>query len=379
MSPMRKVLIAALIALGCKTEAKDLAAATPPPGAPPAALAAVAKLEPVARGLDQPLLLTHAPGDPARLYIVEQTGRIRVLASGKVAPAPFLDLSKSVSRGGEQGLLGLAFHPRFAENGLFIVDYTDRGGDTRVVRYHAGPGGAEPASARELLTIKQPYANHNGGNVIFGPDGKLYIGTGDGGAAFDPHGNGQNRAALLGKMLRLDVDAADAKPEIMAIGLRNPWRYEFDRATGDLYIADVGQNKYEEVDVVPLAALGGKNFGWNVLEGFHCLSGKACDASGMQPPAIEYTHQDGCSITGGFVYRGVALPELDGIYFYSDYCTGLLRGFRWKDGKVSDHWDWKGPLDPGNKLAKVSSFGEDAEGELYVVSLEGTIWKLVRR
>jgi glucose/arabinose dehydrogenase len=237
------------------------------------------------------------------------------------------------------------------------------------------PDRADAASARLILFLKQPYANHNGGDVVFGPDGKLYVGTGDGGSARDPHGNGQNPAALLGKMLRLDVDAAAPRPEIVAIGLRNPWRYAFD---GDvLYIADVGQDRYEEIDVVPLAALAGANFGWNVLEGRHCLEGASCDDKGMIAPVVEYDHRSGCSVTGGQVYRGKALPQLAGIYFFSDYCTGLVRGFRWRDGAVADYWDWKPALDPAHRLAAVSSFGVDADGELYILSLDGIVWKLV--
>ena len=353
----------------------------PTPGAVPPALAGIARLVAVARRLDKPLDLRVAPGDPARrLFIVEKTGRIKILKDGAVAAVPFLDVSGRVSGGGEQGLLGLAFHPRYAENGRFFIDYTDRAGDTRLVEMRVSnePDRADSASARQLLFIKQPYANHNGGDVVFGPDGKLYVGTGDGGSARDPHRNGQNPKALLGKMLRIDVDAAEPHPEIVAIGLRNPWRYAFDRRTDVLYIGDVGQNQYEEVDVVPLAALPGKNFGWNVLEGFHCLEGARCDATGMTPPVVEYDHKDGCSITGGAVYRGKALPELGGVYFFADYCTGLLRGFRWKDGALSDYWDWKPALDPQHRLASVSSFGEDADGELYILSLDGVVWKLVR-
>jgi len=243
-----------------------------------------------------------------------------------------------------------------------------------------------PGSEREILFLEQPYPNHNGGHLVFGPDGKLYAGFGDGGDRMDPHGNGQNRSALLAKMLRLDVDAGGGKgkprPEIVMLGLRNPWRYSFDRKTGDLYIGDVGQDHWEEIDVVAAADVGkGKNFGWNVVEGMgHCARKKGCDQTGLVPPVAEYNHEtgEGCSVTGGFVYRGKAIPELDGAYFYADYCTALIRSFRWKAGKIVDHWDWRPTLDPKEKLAKLASWGEDEGGELYLVSLDGTVLKLVR-
>jgi glucose/arabinose dehydrogenase len=345
----------------------------------------------VARGLSQPLALTFAPGEADRLYVVEKTGRVRILdsPSGRVQPAPFLDLSPRVSHGSEQGLLGLAFHPRYAENGRLYLDYTDRFGDTQIIELRAAPlrQAVDPTSERHLLTIKKPYANHNGGDVVFGPDGLLYIGTGDGGAANDPHGNGQNPSALLGKLLRLDVDAAEPRPEMRAIGLRNPWRYAFDRQTGDLYIADVGQDRFEEVDVLAADEVrsGGQNLGWNVVEGLHhCLRGRSCvergvDGRPMVDPVLEYTHRTGCSITGGFVYRGRALPELDGSYFYGDYCTAIVRSFRYdaRSRRVFDAWDWRPTLDPESRLAQISSFGEDAAGELYLLSLDGTIYQLV--
>jgi glucose/arabinose dehydrogenase len=226
--------------------------------------------------------------------------------------------------------------------------------------------------------VRHPlFNNHNGGNLVFGPDGKLYVGTGDGGFANDPFGHGQDRSALLGKMLRLDVDAPGRPtPEVLMIGLRNPWRYAFDRKSGDLYIADVGQDRYEEVDVVPAGSFAGRNFGWKVTEGLHCRAGRTCDTRGMTPPVVEYNHQAGCSITGGFVYRGKALPQLDGVYFYADYCTALVRSFRMRAGHVVDAWDWRATLDPQPQLANIASFGEDADGELYIVSLDGVVWAL---
>jgi glucose/arabinose dehydrogenase len=371
---------------GCRTQ---LEAASPAPTPAPANLAKLVRLEKIATSTGRPVFLAAAPGDRSgRVFVVEQTGTIRILRPGAAAPepAPFLDLTARSTPGirgnAEQGLLGLAFHPTYAESGRFFVNFTDREGDTRIVEFRrvAGdPDRADPASAREVLKIDQPYANHNGGHLLFGPDGKLWVGTGDGGSANDPHGNGQSRTALLGKMLRLDVERENPTAEIVAIGLRNPWRYDFDPDTGDLFIADVGQNQFEEIDVAPAAKLVGHNFGWNVLEGLHCFRSRDCDRSGMTDPVVEYSHDEGCSITGGIVYRGRAIPELHGTYFYSDYCTAILRGFRWRNGEVVDHWDWKGALDPDSQLAAVSSFGRDADGEMYVLSLDGAIWKMVRR
>ncbi|WP_437319986.1 PQQ-dependent sugar dehydrogenase [Sorangium sp. So ce385] len=372
--------LAAALAPGC-----TCGSPAPPPPAADAARAVT--LSVFARGLDQPVALTFAPGDAReRLFVVEKPGRIRVVAGGRAQGAPFLDVSALVSTGEEQGLLGLAFHPRYAENGRFFINYTDRRGDTRVVEYRAAQGDperADPATARELLHIAQPYSNHNGGHLAFGPDGRLYVGTGDGGKRDDPHGHGQNRRSLLGKMLALDVNGHGQErpaPEIVQIGLRNPWRYSFDRKTGDLYIADVGQDRYEEVHVAPVDRLAGHNFGWNVVEGDgHCLHDLPCSRDGLTPPVLEYPHNDGCSITGGFVYRGAELPELDGLYFYADYCTAILRSFRWKDGRATEPTDWKPILDPDGALSRVTSFGEDARGELYVLSQDGEIYRFARR
>jgi glucose/arabinose dehydrogenase len=360
---------------------------SPAPPPPRGEIASGVTLSVFARGLDEPLALVFAPGDAReRLFVVEKPGRIRILQEGRLVNRPFLDISALVSSGDEQGLLGLAFHPSYAEDGRLFVNYTDRGGDTRVVEYRVAQDDADradPATAREILHIEQPYSNHNGGHLAFGHDGKLYVGTGDGGKRDDPHGHGQNRRSLLGKMLALDVNHASSErpqAEIIQIGLRNPWRYSFDRKTGDLYIADVGQNRYEEVNVVPADRLAGHNFGWNVVEGDgHCLHDRACKQEGMTRPAVEYTHDKGCSITGGFVYRGTALPELDGLYFYTDYCTALLWSFRWKDGRAIEPASWKEILDPEQVLSRPTSFGEDGHGELYVLSQDGVIYKLARR
>jgi glucose/arabinose dehydrogenase len=333
-------------------------------------------LEIVADKLDQPLGMAFAPKDPARRqFIVEKGGTIRVMKNG-APPGVYLSLADRVSRGSEQGLLGLAFHAEFMQNGRLFVNYTDKHGDTRIVELTvASPASdsATIASERELLFVKQPFANHNGGHLVMTPAGWLLVGLGDGGSAGDPHGNARNPATLLGKMFRLDP-----KPTVLAQGMRNPWRYALDRATNDLYIGDVGQNLWEEVDVVPLDGLAGRDFGWNAMEGSHCYKSATCDTAGLTLPVVEYGHDAGCSITGGVVYRGKAIPSLVGTYFYSDYCTAFLRGFRWtRAGGVTDHWDWTRALDPKHALAQIASFGEDEAGEIYVIGLAGTIWKFV--
>jgi glucose/arabinose dehydrogenase len=240
------------------------------------------------------------------------------------------------------------------------------------------PEKVDMSTARPIFELEQPFSNHNGGYLQFGPDGKLYVGTGDGGAAGDPLGAGQDDKNLLAKMLRFDVDAEDPRPDIVSKGLRNPWRYDFDSKTGDLYIADVGQNKYEFIYVVAADDLYGHNFGWNVVEGNRCFKSKSCEQSGFTPAVIEYDHGTGCSITGGVVYRGKAIPELDGAYFYADYCTAILRSFRWTRDGVRQHWSWNTALDPKKRLREISAFGTDKDGELYILSLQGDIYKLVR-
>lgn len=350
----------------------------------PAEVASKIQLVEVARGLGRPVLLVVAPGDARkRMFVVEQhLGRIRFIENGKIAAKPFLSI-KDISDGNEQGLLGLAFHPDFAKNGKLYINYTDSDDDTRIVEYTvdpANPDAVDPATRRELIKIAQPYSNHNGGHLVFGPDGKLWTGMGDGGSAGDPKRNGQNPKALLGKMLRFDVSQSTLPltPERVHLGVRNPWRFSFDAATGDLYIADVGQNRWEYVFAVPAGATG-KNFGWNIVEGNHCFLDDDCDKTPFTPPIVEYSHDEGCSITGGFVYRGAALPELAGRYFYADYCTGLLRSLRWTGGYVREHWDWKAAIDRQGILSQISSFGVDADGELYIVELTGAIYKLARR
>jgi hypothetical protein len=335
------------------------------------------RLVEVASGLQSPVYLTAPAGD-ARLFVVEQAGRIRVLENGALLPTPFLDITDRVQSGGERGLLSMAFHPRFAQNGFFFVYYTDRDGDIRVDRFRvsADRGRADAASGRAIITVPHRDAsNHNGGLVAFGPDGFLYLATGDGGGGGDPRRNGQNPASLLGKILRLDVDGAEpytipagnpyagggGRAEIWAIGLRNPWRFSWD--AGTLYVADVGQSAREEVNAVAATAAG-INYGWNTMEGTQCYpSSASCDTRGLTLPVLEYGHDEGCSITGGFAYRGSDLPALRGHFFYSDYCRGWVRSFRLADGRVAERREWE-VGDVGN----VTSFGEDARGELYVLT-----------
>jgi len=368
--------------------------ATPPTascaaGAPVSGIPALtARL--VASGLRNPLDLQAAPGDRERLYVVEQGGRIRVILGGQLQATPFLDVSGRISSGGERGLLGLAFHPQFATNRRFFVNYTNPRGDTHVAEFRASSAdAADPASERVLLTETQPFANHNGGGLAFDNSGRLLIALGDGGSGGDPLGNGQKLDTLLGKILRIDVDAgtpyavpADnpfrgtpgAAPEIWAYGLRNPFRIAVDRPSGDLYVGDVGQNRIEEIDVGLASRRGGENYGWNVTEGSQCYSpSSGCNRTGLTPPVYEYTHSEGCSVTGGAVYRGCRMPDLAGTYFFGDYCTGLVRSFRLASGQATDVRNWAAGLRGINSPA---SFGLDAEGEVYVVDYDGEVYRL---
>lgn len=336
-----------------------------------------------------------SPGD-SRLFLTEQTGRILVWDGTRIVPQPFLDLSSLVSCCGEQGLLSVVFHPQYADNGLFFVDYTNTAGNTVIARYRVSASdadAADPASGVMLLTIPQPFANHNGGELQFGPDGYLYIGMGDGGSANDPFCNAQNDASLLGKLLRIDVDAnAGTTPfhgipadnpfhpgggppnEIWAKGLRNPWRFSFDRRTGDLWIGDVGQDVREEIDFQPRASAGGENYGWKVVEGSLCGVGGTSGCSGLPPPpcgsplyvapVYEYSHSSGdCSVTGGYVYRGSEMPDFAGAYFYGDYCTGRLLA----NGRE---------LTP--RAPNLSTFGQDSSGELYLATTTGLFARIVQ-
>jgi glucose/arabinose dehydrogenase len=369
------LLLAVLAAGSCASATVREPAKSPALSPVPPGVAARVRLEVVAEKLNEPLGMAFVPNDPAkRLFIVEKGGVLLVMTKGSV-PSAYLSLAERVSRGSEQGLLGLAFHKEFMKNGRLFVNYTDKEGDTRIVELTVASPTADRAtiaSERELLFVNQPYANHNGGHLLMTPGGWLLVGLGDGGSAGDPQGNARNPKSLLGKMIRLDP-----APKVLAQGMRNPWRYALDRATNDLYIGDVGQDLWEEVDVVPLDALDGKDFGWNAMEGAHCFKKATCDTAGLTPPVVEYGHDAGCSITGGVVYRGKAIPSLAGTYFYSDYCTAFLRSFRWtRAGGARDHWEWSKALNPKHRLAQISSFGEDEDGEVYILGLTGTVWKL---
>ncbi len=356
---MRRLIISAIVATATLL-------------ATPVALAqeVAVRLEPVAQGLDSPVYAT-APASDSRLFVVEQTGRILIFADGAVQSKPFLDLSGSVSTGGERGLLGLAFHPDYVANGRFFVNYTDTDGNTQVVGYTATGDAADPASSTPLFSVEQPYGNHNGGWLGFGPDGLLYVGMGDGGAGGDPQHRAQNPEELLGKILRVDVEAGGA-PEIFASGVRNPWRMAFD---GDnLYVADVGQVAHEEISVITTADAGA-NLGWKIMEGLACYEAATCDTAAYVRPVLTYGHDTGrCSITGGFVYRGAALPALSGQYFFSDYCDGQIRSLTYADGKATAETDWTDQL---GVQGQVTSFGTDSAGELYVMTIDGNLSKLV--
>ena len=348
-------------------------------------------LQELVDGLNEPVHLTHAGDATGRLFVAEQRGVIRVIDRGVLRTEPFLDIRERVNSGGEKGLLSVAFHPQYQNNRRFYVDYTTRENGLRTVVAQfkrAAPGRANSQSERVLLKIAQPFANHNGGQLVFGPDGYLYIGMGDGGGANDPHENGQNPNTLLGALLRIDVNRTGTtlpygipadnpfigKPrhraELWAYGLRNPWRFSFDASTGRLYLADVGQDRAEEIDVIER----GRNYGWNIMEGNICTPAvnRQCDSSGLAPPIFTYLHPEGFSITGGFVYRGNAIPGLCGVYIYGDYVTQRIWGLRYDGHRVTRQ---RKLLDTSHAI---SSFGEDQQHELYVVDHgSGAILKIV--
>ena len=363
-------------------------------------------LQPLVSGLTKPIFVTHAGDGSGRIFVVEQRGIIRILEKGELLTKPFLDISERVNDGSnEQGLLGLAFAPNYAETGFFFVNYTDADGDSVVARYLVAAEDANRADADSesiTLNIDQPAGNHNGGMLAFGSDGYLYVGTGDGGAANDRFGNGQNPQSLLGKMLRIDVTTEptvaytipadnpwvgtnwagqEVLDEIWAVGLRNPWRYSFDRSTGDLWIGDVGQNQYEEVDYVPAATRPPLNFGWPIMEATHCFGSADCVQAGLWMPVAETDHQGNCSLTGGYVYRGLAFPELNGVYLFGDYCSGKIwatlpdpdaaqaESLAAQDA-VGSLGTWR-TVEILDTDLSINSFGEDEAGELYVIDHRG--------
>jgi glucose/arabinose dehydrogenase len=355
----------------------------------------------VASGLSSPLYLCSPPGDTTRQFIVEQTGRIKIIKNGVLLARPFLNITDRISVSSERGLLSLAFHPSYASNRYFYVNYTNAIGSVVLSRFQttaADPDSCDRTTEHIIMTVVEPEANHNGGTVAFGPDGYLYFGLGDGGGGGDNHGtigNGQNLNTLLGKILRINIDSGSTyaippdnpfvgvagMDEIWAYGVRNPWRMSFDKTTGDLYIADVGQDTYEEVDFQPVGSPGGQNYGWRLMEGYHCYNPSTnCNPGGLTLPIDEYNHSLGCSITGGFVYRGCRIPDLQGTYFYADYCTGRIWSFRYDGVAKTDSMERTTELAPGNGLSigNISSFGEDARGELYIIDIAaGNVFKII--
>ena len=313
-----------------------------------------------------PVYATSAPSEPTNLYVVEQAGRIVVLQNGTVRATPFLDIRSIVQSGGEEGLLSLAFDPDYATNHRFYVDYTDVNGDTRVVRYTSNGTSAIPGTAKLLVFVKDFATNHNGGQLQFGPDKRLYWGNGDGGGQGDPKRNGQSLARPFAKIMRLNVNAPKVYWQMVAYGLRNPWRFSFDRANGDLYIGDVGQNAWEEIDYLKRGTGSLANFGWSRYEGRHVYDDSTAllGRGAHRLPVAEYPHSLGCSVTGGYVYRGKAVPAAVGRYFYGDYCTGIVWSFKMSGGKA------RGLRREPFQMKGLSSFGEDADGELYLMSVD---------
>jgi glucose/arabinose dehydrogenase len=363
---------------------------TPRPTSAPTSVDFEVTVEPFAEVPGGPLAIAAPADGSGRLFIASQAGQIwSVDADGNVAPNPMVDLSSRLRSGGEQGLLGLALHPEFPSDPRAFVNYTDENGDTIIASIALDPANPErfdPGTHRQLLSIDQPYANHNGGATVFGPDGYLYLALGDGGAGGDPHDNGQRLDTLLGKILRIDVDAdgrdyaipsdnpfadAEGMDEIWHYGLRNPWRMSFDRDTGDLWIGDVGQGAWEEVDV----ARDGEarlNFGWNRMEGAHCFDGDGCSEEGLTLPVTEYGRGEGlgCTVIGGYVYRGGAFPVLEGAYLFADYCSGIIFAI---DSATST---LVAPAQVGQLDGSASAFGEDSDGELYITTLGGTVYRV---
>ena len=394
---LRGISIVALLALstvllecGGSSSSPAPAAPAPPAGPPPPSGPLVLTLSPVLSGLNSPVDLQNAADGSGRLFVVEQQGQIRIVSNNSLVPTPFLDITSLVDFGGEKGLLGLAFHPAYSQNRRFFVNY-DRvvSGQMQTVIAEfqtsaSNPNQADPNSQRILFTVNQPFPNHKGGQLAFGPDGFLYIGLGDGGSAGDPLGNAQNRQVLLGKMLRIDVDHTSPglqyaipsdnpflngvdRGEVWAYGLRNPWRFSFDVPSGRLFVADVGQDKFEEIDILQK----GGNFGWNIMEGLHCFKpSSGCNMTGLILPITEYDHSQGDAVIGGYVYRGPAIPRLSGTYLFSDFESGTIWGLT---ENSTGQWT-RSQLIAGGR--NISSFGRDETGELYVLDYSGSMLRI---
>jgi glucose/arabinose dehydrogenase len=385
------ILVASMAAAGVLHQDPERVTAVLTASADPSTVSV--SLQVVARGLERPVAVRAAGDGSARLFVVEQPGVVRIIDGDGLRATPFLDIRSRVrDSSNEQGLLGLAFHPDYANNGRFFVNYTDVAGDTVVAEFarsEEDPDLADTSAEAIILTIEQPYANHNGGDIAFGPDGYLWIAAGDGGNAGDPFGNGQYRQTLLGKLLRIDIDNGStyaippdnpfvgdpqATNEIWALGLRNPWRFSFDRVTGDLYIGDVGQNSWEEINFEERSDPGGRNYGWNRMEGTRCFQGQNCSTDGLTLPVAEYGHALGCSVTGGYVYRGQEFPALNGLYIYGDFCSGTLWALT---STGQDQW---ASAVVGETDALISSFGEGEDGEIYLTDLgSGTVFLVTGR
>lgn len=379
MTIARAVMAVALV--GCTPAASPLAQSAPPAGAPLPKI----RLERAFGSLAFAQMTGAFQASDGRWYVLEQAGRIMTFKEGDASATVFLDIRDHVESGGEKGLLGFAFAPDFDRSRVFFVDYTQGGPlRTHVSSFTSRGAQADKASEVVLLEVAQPFDNHNGGQLAFGPDGLLYIALGDGGSAGDPQRNGQNKSALLAKILRVDVSdrttykippdnpfaSGGGRGEIYAYGLRNPWRFSFDRETGALWVADVGQDLWEEIDVVTK----GGNYGWNVMEGMHCYNATRCDMTGLTPPIVEYGHDLGCSVTGGFVYRGAAFAELGGAYVYADYCSGRIWGLRDADGRAGAQ------AEIAMSGFQISSFAQDQKGELYVLQYAsaGGLFRITR-
>lgn len=394
---LRGISIVALLALstvllecGGSSSSPAPAAPAPPAAPPPPSGPLVLTLTPVLSGLNSPVDLQNAADGSGRLFVVEQQGQIRIVSNNSLVPTPFLDITSLVDFGGEKGLLGLAFHPAYSQNRRFFVNY-DRviSGQMQTVIAEfqtsaSNPNQADPNSQRILFTVNQPFPNHKGGQLAFGPDGFLYIGLGDGGSAGDPLGNAQNRQVLLGKMLRIDVDHTSPglqyaipsdnpflngvdRGEVWAYGLRNPWRFSFDVPSGRLFVADVGQDKFEEIDILQK----GGNFGWNIMEGLHCFKpSSGCNMTGLILPITEYDHSQGDAVIGGYVYRGPAIPRLSGTYLFSDFESGTIWGLT---ENSTGQWT-RSQLIAGGR--NISSFGRDEAGELYVLDYSGSLLRI---
>jgi glucose/arabinose dehydrogenase len=382
------IFAAALSLIACGGGSSSGTGGNPPPP-PPSGTPPAITLSTVVTGLSSPVGMESAHDGTGRFFVVQQGGTIRIVQNGAISATPFLDITSLVESGGEKGLLGLAFHPNFSTNRKFYVDYTHRTGtqlQTFIVEYLVSAGNpnlADTSTARILLTINQPFDNHKGGQLVFGADGFLYIGMGDGGSGGDPQGNAQNTNALLGKILRIDVNTTSAgkpydipagnpfaagggAPEVYAYGFRNPWRFSFDAATSRLFVGDVGQDAFEEVDIVEI----GMNYGWNVMEGTHCYNASTCSSAGLTPPIVDYAHSEGESVTGGFLYRGTAIPGMVGRYIFGDFISGKI----WILTESGATWNQTLALSTGRGI---SSFARDDNGEIYVIDYGGNVLKVV--